>query len=40
MQFFHFPEDTWILEHATVDAAPEGQHPIAFDSIAKLRDIF
>lgn len=32
--------DTWVLEHATVDAAPEGQHLIELDSFAKLRELF
>jgi hypothetical protein len=29
-----------VLEHATVDAAPEGQHLIELDGFAKLREIF
>jgi putative hydrolase of the HAD superfamily len=37
---FLFHKDTWVLEHAAVDAAPEGQHLIELDSFAKLRDIF
>lgn len=37
---FLFHKDTWILEHAAVDAAPEGQHLIELDAFAKLRDIF
>ncbi len=37
---FLFHKDTWILEHAEVAAAPEGQHLIELDSFAKLRDIF
>jgi putative hydrolase of the HAD superfamily len=37
---FLFHKDTWILEHAAVDAAPEGQHLIELDTFAKLRDIF
>ena len=37
---FLFHKDTWVLEHATVDAAPEGQHLIELDGFAKLRDIF
>jgi putative hydrolase of the HAD superfamily len=37
---FLFHKDTWILEHAAVDAAPEGQHFIELDAFAKLRDIF
>lgn len=37
---FLFHKDTWVLEHATVDAAPPGQHLIELDSFAKLCDIF
>jgi putative hydrolase of the HAD superfamily len=37
---FLFHKDTWILEHAAVDPAPQGQHLIELDSFAKLRDIF
>lgn len=37
---FLFHKDTWILEHAAVDVAPEGQHLIELDAFAKLRDIF
>jgi putative hydrolase of the HAD superfamily len=37
---FLFHKDTWVLEHATVDPAPEGQHLIELDSFAKLREIF
>jgi putative hydrolase of the HAD superfamily len=37
---FLFHKDTWILEHATVDAAPEGQHLIELDAFVKLREIF
>ncbi len=37
---FLFHPDTWILEHAAVDKAPEGQHLIELDAFAKLRDIF
>ena len=33
---FLFHKDTWVLEHATVDAAPEGQHLIELDAFAKL----
>ena len=32
--------DTWVLEHATVDAAPAGQNLIELDSFAKLRELF
>lgn len=37
---FLFHKDTWVLEHAEVAAAPEGQRLIELDSFAKLRDIF
>jgi putative hydrolase of the HAD superfamily len=37
---FLFHKDTWVLEHATVDPAPEGQHLIELDSFAKLREVF
>jgi putative hydrolase of the HAD superfamily len=37
---FLFHKDTWVLEHAAVDAAPEGQHLIELDAFARLRDIF
>lgn len=37
---FLFHKDTWILEHATLDAAPEGQHLVELESFAKLPDIF
>jgi putative hydrolase of the HAD superfamily len=37
---FLFHKDTWILEHATLDAAPEGQQLIELDSFAKLTEIF
>ena len=37
---FLFHKDTWILEHAEVDAAPPGQHLIELDSFAKLCAIF
>jgi putative hydrolase of the HAD superfamily len=37
---FLFHKDTWVLEHATVDAAPEGQRLVELDSFVKLRDIF
>ncbi|MGA2205485.1 MAG: HAD family hydrolase [Terracidiphilus sp.] len=33
-------KDTWVLEHAALDAAPEGQHLIELDAFAKLREIF
>jgi putative hydrolase of the HAD superfamily len=37
---FLFHKSTWVLEHATLDPAPEGQHLLELDSFAKLREIF
>ena len=37
---FLFHKDTWVLEHATVDPAPPGQHLIELDSFAKLTTVF
>jgi putative hydrolase of the HAD superfamily len=37
---FLFHKDTWVLEHATLDPAPLGQHLIELDSFAKLCGIF
>ncbi len=37
---FLFHKDTWVLEHATVDAAPKGQHLIELDAFARLGEIF
>jgi putative hydrolase of the HAD superfamily len=37
---FLFHKDTWVLEHATVNPAPPGQHLIELDSFAKLAAIF
>jgi putative hydrolase of the HAD superfamily len=37
---FLFHKDTWVLEHAEVDAAPEGQYLVELDAFAKLRDLF
>lgn len=37
---FLFHKDTWILEHAEVEAAPPGQRLIELDSFAKLCAIF
>jgi putative hydrolase of the HAD superfamily len=37
---FLFHKDTWVLEHAALDSAPEGQHLIELDSFAKLSSIF
>jgi len=36
---FLFHKDTWVLEHATVDKPPAGQHLIELDSFAKLCSI-
>jgi putative hydrolase of the HAD superfamily len=37
---FLFHKDTWVLEHAELDAAPEGQQLVELDSFRKLCDIF
>jgi putative hydrolase of the HAD superfamily len=37
---FLFHKDTWILEHAEVAQAPEGQHLIELDAFARLGDLF
>jgi putative hydrolase of the HAD superfamily len=37
---FLFHKDTWILEHATLNASPDGQQLIELDSFAKLSAIF
>jgi len=37
---FLFHRDTWVLEHAALDSAPDGQHLIELDSFAKLSAIF
>jgi putative hydrolase of the HAD superfamily len=37
---FLFHKDTWVLEHAEVAAAPDGQHLIELDSFARLTEIF
>jgi len=37
---FLFHKDTWVLEHATLDPAPQGQHLLELDSFQKLRAIF
>jgi putative hydrolase of the HAD superfamily len=37
---FLFHKDTWVLEHADLDAAPEGQHLLELDSFQKLGEIF
>jgi putative hydrolase of the HAD superfamily len=37
---FLFHKDTWVLEHAALDRAPQGQHLLELDSFAKLTAIF
>jgi putative hydrolase of the HAD superfamily len=37
---FLFHKDTWVLEHATLDPAPDGQLLIELDTFAKLCAIF
>ncbi len=37
---FLFHKDTWILEHASIDPAPPGQHLIELDAFQKLSEIF
>ena len=37
---FLFHKDTWVLEHATLDVAPEGQELIELDAFEKLCAIF
>jgi hypothetical protein len=37
---FLFHKDTWTLEHAALDQAPEGQHLIEMDSFNKLSELF
>jgi putative hydrolase of the HAD superfamily len=37
---FLFHKDTWVLEHAALDQAPQGQHLLELDSFAKLSAIF
>jgi len=37
---FLFHKDTWVLEHAELDAAPEGQKLLELDAFAKLAEIF
>jgi putative hydrolase of the HAD superfamily len=37
---FLFHKDTWVLEHAAIDRAPEGQQLLELDSFAKLGSIF
>jgi putative hydrolase of the HAD superfamily len=37
---FLFHKDTWVLEHAVLDPAPDGQLLLEFDSFARLSTIF
>jgi putative hydrolase of the HAD superfamily len=37
---FIFHKDTWVLEHAAIDTAPEGQRLIEVESFNALREIF
>jgi putative hydrolase of the HAD superfamily len=37
---FLFHKDTWVLEHAALDPAPDGQRLLELDSFAKLRAVF
>lgn len=37
---FLYHKDTWILEHAALSVAPEGQHLLELQSFAALSDIF
>jgi putative hydrolase of the HAD superfamily len=37
---FLFHPDTWVLEHDSLDAAPEGQLLIELDTFAKLKEVF
>jgi putative hydrolase of the HAD superfamily len=37
---FLFHKDTWVLEHAEVNTAPEGQHLIELDAFTRLKEIF
>jgi putative hydrolase of the HAD superfamily len=37
---FIFHKDTWVLEHAEISAAPEGQQLLEVESFAKLATIF
>jgi putative hydrolase of the HAD superfamily len=37
---FLFHKDTWVLEHATLDPAPEGQQLLELDSFARLCTLF
>jgi putative hydrolase of the HAD superfamily len=37
---FLFHKETWVLEHSTLDSAPQGQQLIELDSFAKLCALF
>jgi putative hydrolase of the HAD superfamily len=37
---FLFHKDTWVLEHAEVHVAPEGQYLIELDAFARLAELF
>jgi putative hydrolase of the HAD superfamily len=37
---FLFHKDTWVLEHASIDPAPDGQHLLELDSFARLCEFF
>ena len=37
---FLFHKDTWILEHAALAPAPDGQHLLELDAFAKLTSVF
>src|ERR1700722_19410184 len=37
---FLFHKDTWVLEHAALAPAPEGQHLLELDAFAKLTSVF
>jgi putative hydrolase of the HAD superfamily len=37
---FLFHKDTWVLEHAEIDPAPDGQKLIELDSFARLVEFF
>jgi putative hydrolase of the HAD superfamily len=37
---FLFHKDTWVLEHAEVSTAPQGQHLIELDAFRKLPEVF
>jgi putative hydrolase of the HAD superfamily len=37
---FLFHKDTWVLEHAELDSAPEDQQLIELDAFMKLAELF